>query len=66
MEGMNKAKTAAETIRKTIAALRKSAAELSAAGRQNEAEALHVALDGLQKSLKRIRVDEDGKVQSVH
>ncbi|MCY1397028.1 hypothetical protein D3C76_1417170 [compost metagenome] len=67
MEGINKAEAAAQAISQSIAALRKLAAAMSAAGRLEDAVAINHALDGLQKSLKRIRVDDQsGKVKTVH
>ncbi|UVJ45566.1 hypothetical protein NVV94_08420 [Pseudomonas sp. LS1212] len=66
MEGVNKANAVAETIKQSIASLREAADKMSAAGRQAEADAINFALDDLQKSLKRIRVDECGQVKAVH
>lgn len=66
MESVNKANAVAETIKQSIASLRESASEMAVAGRQDEADAINFALDDLQKSLKRIRVDECGQVKAVH
>ncbi|WP_166362077.1 hypothetical protein [Pseudomonas akapageensis] len=66
MDGISKNHAAAASIKESISSLRKYGDQLQAHGHVNEAQDIHGALDRLQKSLKRIRVDEDGKLKAVH